>query len=67
MIHLANEPNLRRAGWRPATPGRPTLHAGPRPQAPSHAWPFLSRPQADREEPSPAARRPHSSETTLGS
>ncbi len=66
MIHLATDPNLRRAGWRPATPGRAPLPAGPRPQAASHAWPFLSRPQVSRQEPPTAARRPHLSES-LGS
>jgi hypothetical protein len=56
MIHLATDPSLRRAGWRPAPSGRSPVPAQPRPDGAAHAWPFPSRPDATWADPTPAAR-----------
>ena len=57
MIHLANDPNASRMGYRPGqneSQGRDFAH--PRSRG-GHAWPFLSR-HAGRPAPQDASKNP---------
>ena len=54
MIHLANDPKASRADWRPAVPGKPTGAGTQR----ARAWPFLSKPVAQRPLAQDASKTP---------
>lgn len=59
MIHLANDPNASRMGFRPAqteSKGRSFDHA----RRGGHAWPFLSR-YSGRPAPQTASKNPSDS------
>ena len=59
MIHLANDPNASRMGYRPAQSESQARNFENARSSGGHAWPFLSR-QSGRAAPQAASKNPGS-------